>query len=259
MTVRRRGLSLVELLIAIALLIALFGSMFGFLFNTLQKREWLNERVDRQRAVSTLIEQLERDLTSVVAAHGGETGLRGTASSLTVLSRGVDAGTAPTAGAGVLFGDLVRTSYTFDEGRGVTFERMPVSSRRATETTTLGETVARVRFRYHDGSDWQDRFDCMTAGGLPRAVEIAVWYLGTEDEDEAGDIEAFESQLYDKRTRDRGPSRDRMAMESDDDVDDREPDPLPDRIRVIAVPDSAPSTPIRAMASEDDLFSGGVE
>ena len=251
MTRRHRGLSLIELLIAIALLLALFGAMFGFLFNTLQKRAWLTERMERQRAVGALIEHLERDLTTAVAAYGSESGIDGTNTSLVVLSRGVDASTAPTAGADALLADLMRTTYTFEDGAGLTFERSAIDARRAEVSTTLGASIARVRFRYHDGSTWRDRFDCMSAGGLPRAVEIAVWYLGDEDDDEADDIAAFESQLYEKRTRERDapePTFDDGAMT------DPEAEPLPDRIRVIAIPDSAPSVPIRAVAGDDDLF-----
>ncbi len=53
----------------------------------------------------------------------------------------------------------------------------------------LAPEVIALEFRYHNGSDWLDAWDTATAGALPRAVEITLWFAG--DDMSADDVAAW--------------------------------------------------------------------
>jgi hypothetical protein len=87
----------------------------------------------------------------------------------------------------------------------------------------LGGPVGDVRFRYHDGRGWRDRYDSLSADRLPMAIEIAVWFDVPEDSEAGGD-EPFASDELDLEQADDAPE------------DDAREHRLPDRLRVIIVP-----------------------
>src|SRR5690606_32158965 len=100
------------------------------------------------------------------------------ATSLRVLSRSVMLGMQRARGRMEL-DDLRSTEYRFDATRGVvTAARASVlfADEQGGGREVILEGVERVRFRYYDGQEWLTRFDSATAGRLPAAIEISVWF-----------------------------------------------------------------------------------
>ena len=56
----------------------------------------------------------------------------------------------------------------------------------------LTPEVVRVRFRYHDGNAWRSQWDSRAQGALPRAVEIILAVLPTDDVAVQRELEHFE-------------------------------------------------------------------
>lgn len=245
-----RAFSLIEVLAALSLTLVLVGSMFAFLSDLLNTRSAVLESAARDRAAITLIERLEVDLACAIVAHAAHgPGIRGDGSSLRVLSRSVNASLAERGSEdSTVFADLQATSIRFDSSqRALSISRGPADSPAPFEP--LGGRIGRVRFRYHDGSEWLASFDSIAQARLPRAVEIAIWFIHPDDSDDA---EAVVSSTKDAETptrRDRSTSEEDQAIEDalaelkaasseptlSDDAADAAP---PDRRRIILIPDA---------------------
>jgi hypothetical protein len=202
----RRGITLVEVLLGIALMLALSAGLFGYVWGLLDKRDRLLEVSARQAAAAVIFEELENCLATTFAADAaGRPGVKGDGTSVAVRCRGVMARNAP-GDAGDL-GDLVGIELRFESG-AVSARRL---ARREGEFEVISEGIERLRLRYYNGVEWLDSFDSAEAGDLPVALEAAVWFgdAPAEGEDEEGVQE--------------GPLRE------------------PDRLRVMIVPDGPTS------------------
>ena len=232
-----RAFTLLEVLIAIALVLSLLGSMFSFLFNMLAARARALDYAAKQLAAATLIERAEADLMScLVGDDAWGPGIDGTATRLRVLTRGVAVSLAErgTQDPAVL-GDLQWVEYRFDAARGrLEAGRGPAGPDSPAEFAPLGGSIYKVRFRYHDGNGWRDSFNSVSADRLPAAVEIAVWFhpWPGEEPPEPADEES------DRFTFDSGGGFDDRAFAAESDLDLFD-EPMPDRVRVIAIPDAA--------------------
>ena len=115
----RRGFTLVEVLVATALMLALVGAMYGFLHDLVSVRARVLDLTARQRAAAAVLDALESRLACTLVADAVDgAGVRGDASSLTVLSRGVTARLAPaTEDDAPLLGDLQRLELRFEGER----------------------------------------------------------------------------------------------------------------------------------------------
>jgi type II secretory pathway component PulJ len=228
----RFAFTLLEVLIAIALLMGLVTALFAFGFDMLASRQTALQYAWRQRAAATLIERLEADLMSCVAALRTESGVRGDESSITILTRGVAASLAErSADDGDVFGDLQRTEYRFDsQSHQIQARRTPWGSTVAGDSAfvSMGGRIERVRFRYFDGATWESSFDSLSVGRLPRAVEVAIWFNADADEplaDATGSEEISSAGFDESAFADRA-DRDSFSA------------PMPDRLRVILIPDA---------------------
>jgi hypothetical protein len=96
-------------------------------------------------------------------------------------------------------------------------------------TAPLGGSIAKVRFRYHDGEAWRDDFDSLALNRLPVAVEVAVWFELPDELRESAQPPADEQASLDGA----------IAPRADFGAPDEESLPPPDRVRVIAIPGSA--------------------
>ena len=234
----RRGFSLLELLVAVAVIATLVGTMSGFVIDLLRTRDALERLGSRERAVGVLLDTLERDLQVVLATGpGGQRGVRGDAESLRLAVAATPvrlvAGGRPAAGLGT----IEWLDMRFDAASGTLRMRREAAragDEPAAADDALGGRFHRVRFRYHDGLGWRDRFDG-AAAGLPVAIEVSVWFdpwpgadveaaAGAEDASEAADMAAADP-LGD-------PAGGLFFGVAGD-----EPPP-PDRRRLIAIPDA---------------------
>ncbi len=240
---RRRGFTLIEVLISIALVGMLLGSMFAFMLEMLSTRRRALDYTARQLAAATLIERLERDLaTCLVGDRGHGAGIEGDATHLLVLSRSVAAHLAERGpGDPAVLGDLQQTEYRFNEQTGEIEARRTahpagpdVAPTVEAGFATLGPAF-RLRFRYHDSNRWQDAFDSLAEDRLPTAVEVAVWFDPWPGEEPLA------------RTAE--PQRQRLTFDAGGGFDDAEAarrtdldlsgEPRPDRFRVILIPDAS--------------------
>jgi prepilin-type N-terminal cleavage/methylation domain-containing protein len=168
----RRGFTLAETLVAIAVLSALVGSVFGFMGGLAQRRDTLERLTEDTAAGDSLFRNLEADIVSCVAgAPGAGAGIAGDAQSLRLLSR---SGLIDPAGEGI---ELVRGEYRFDAaGRSVTVARRGARGGAGGGSEVISRRVQLLRFRYLSQGRWRERFDSAEAGGLPVAIELAVWF-----------------------------------------------------------------------------------
>ena len=204
----RRGFTMVEVLLGLALMLALSAGLLGYVWGLLDKRDRLVEVSRRQAAAAAVFEELENDLATTFAADaGGRPGVKGDGSSVAVRCRGVAGRNAP-GSAGDL-GDLVGGEVRF-EGGAISARKL---GRRDGEFEVVSEGVERLRLRYYDGTEWLEEFDSAALGELPVAIEAAIWF------GEAAAAEEEDAELE----------------------DDAAPGRAPDRVRVMIVPDGPTS------------------
>jgi len=250
---RRRGMTLFEAIISLGLAVALLGAAFFFLANLLDSRERARENARRHASATALLDRLESDLVMAVAgdaALGG--GVTGDATSIRILTRGV---LLRLGDSRATLADLVRHEYRFNAAtRRIDATRAGARGGAAITHTFEGD-VARLRYRYYDGSTWSDSFDSLAQGGLPVAIEVSLWYPlppAAESDELTGenldDSFALGAQESDPAEGERARSR------VDFDVGSSSSEgPPPDRRLVIAVPDA------RAPSSETSAAPEGAE
>jgi len=235
----RRGFSLFEVVVAIAVGLALVGVLFTAAFGTWDGRERLTESLDAERSLALVFDRVDRAL--LVASAQGPARVGGDATMLEIAHRAVRAGAG--RGAGRLAADCV-LRVSFDERTG----RLSIELEGGPEETLPG-VHRRVRFRYFDGSDWRDAFG---GDGLPHAIEIAAW-RGRPDVDEDALRDQDEGAPDDGRAVDEWPFTDEDEPFLVDPADEDETPP--DRLRVVAVTDPAPpvedDVPFSREAGED--------
>jgi type II secretory pathway component PulJ len=249
-------MTLIEVLVCIGLVGALLGSMFAFFFDMLASRRRALDHAARQLAASLLIERLENDLTSCIVGDGASgPGVEGDATRIQVHSRSV---AAHLAEKGLMdpqvLGDLQAAEYRFNQAGLIEARRLTPSDTTSpgSDFSALGPT-GKLRIRYHDGKQWRDSFDSLKAGALPVAVEVALWLYALPGETPSAQPESTRLTFDDTKGFDQAQS----AWDSDRETwSPRFPssetldEPLPDRIRVIPVPDAATKDPYAAQAQE---------
>ncbi|MCC7388219.1 MAG: prepilin-type N-terminal cleavage/methylation domain-containing protein [Phycisphaerales bacterium] len=170
MTGCARGMTLLEVMFALAILAVLSVGVGAFYFEMNTRRDRLVLMATQQRDVSLYFDRLEGALLSALAvAPDGSAGVRGDATSLSVATRAVQ----PSFEDNAALDDGCVMTFAFDE-----------PGRRCTQSVAAGgqsisepvlSSVERLRYRYSDGRRWSQSFDSASAGGLPVAVEVSVW------------------------------------------------------------------------------------
>lgn len=165
---RRRGFTLLEVLLAIALTMVIAGTAMALASTLLTRRTQIDDAAARDRGIAILMDQVEQDLMGVVAGTKGEVGFVGSEREMTLRVRGVT----------LRHEDLIEARYRFvTGGEGALKPGRVVAKRGASGMEeTLADGVALLRLRYHDGVSWVDSFDSGSKGTLPWAVEVAVWF-----------------------------------------------------------------------------------
>lgn len=232
----KRGFTLIEVMLALALLVLLVAGVIALQWSIGDSRQRIIESARRSQEVGVLLERLEADLlTSIAGDDALGAGIKGDGSSLTVLARGVwlsgpsaaDRATPEQIGAGLgkrPASDLVETRVALAAGELRLSRKMAGPGADVLLPAIEGAISADIealRMRYFDGATWLDSFDSLEAGGLPAAVEIAVWWkhgsepsVAVRTEGEADTANADGAAL-------------KPVL----------PERAPDRVRVIAVPE----------------------
>jgi hypothetical protein len=161
-------------MLALGLVVLLSGAMFAFLWDTLGRRDELSRAAGDAQAADACLERVEADLMCATAGEPGSAGIRGTASSLVVKSRGVVVPLRSDDRARVM-GDTQGTELSFEAG-ALRARRWSGNTEPNGGFEVVSDRVQRVRFRYYDGRAWRSSFDSAESGGLPVAVEVAVWF-----------------------------------------------------------------------------------
>ncbi|MCL4742450.1 MAG: prepilin-type N-terminal cleavage/methylation domain-containing protein [Phycisphaerales bacterium] len=243
---RRRAFTLMETLVAIVLLLALSGAVMSFFWNALERRDTLLALSGEVRSGTLLLERLEADFLTAIAADGqGEAGIEGDRASVRVVSRGVRPTLRGGTASGTL-GDEQGLAVRFDEASGrVSLRRWSGDDPGGGADEVVAEGVSALRLRYFDGRSWRDSFDSKAAGDLPVAVEVALWFRRPGDPPAAPAIEEESGPPTDEAEVEwDGEDPFALPVSFDDPTgweDEVEPSDLPerepDRVRVIIVPD----------------------
>lgn len=168
----RRGFTLAEVVVAIGLMLALAGSIAAFAWNLALRRTALLEAAGEVDAGARVFEAIERAMLTAVADAGGRAGVRGTDDALEVSFRGVQPALEGDAGAAL--GDAQRLSLAHDAARAVL--TLSFTSGAGLAQRVEFRRVSRVRVRYLVGERWSAEFESGAVAGLPRAVEVALWF-----------------------------------------------------------------------------------
>ena len=237
----RRAFTLMEVLLAVALVAALVSSMLAFLVDVSASRTRAQAAAASRRAADILMDRVESDLMTCIVGNADVAGIDGSSTSLQILSRGVAAPLALRDSPGRTLGDLQRAICSFDpDEHSLSAWRGPIDAHSA--PVLMGATLAQVRFRYHDGVRWMDSFNSAIERRLPVAVEVAVWVHDPESQRE---VEQASAGSGDARVPldDDVPASDPFDSMLEGGEDDDEPSSmldrtLPDRLRVITIPDA---------------------
>ncbi|HZN61811.1 MAG TPA: prepilin-type N-terminal cleavage/methylation domain-containing protein [Planctomycetota bacterium] len=101
--------------------------------------------------------------------------------------------------------DLSRVAYSIDEDEGtkasgLVRRRVKLISEMVTVKDPeegleeISADVVGLRFRFYDGSDWQESWDSKTSSSMPRIIEATVYVKGVYREKE--EIETFTTKFY---------------------------------------------------------------
>ncbi|MDZ4828807.1 MAG: prepilin-type N-terminal cleavage/methylation domain-containing protein [Phycisphaerae bacterium] len=209
---RRRAFTLFEVLVSIGLIVVLVAAMSAFLQDALRIRARVSETLARGVTAEAVVAELERALeTCVVDDAALGTGVRGGPREIEVLRAGLSSWRLGSAEPRRAFEPVERVGIEFRESRN----RVAIVRGDSNASELPGE-LFRVQFRYLDDGTWVDRFNSGERGRLPGAVEIAIWF-----------------------TEPRGAPIAAERPETDEDIVELTTESLPDRRRVIAIPDSA--------------------
>ena len=241
----KRAFTLIEVMLAISLLLAISSTMFGFMLGMMDRRERLTDAAREGRSGSALIERLENDILGAIAGDSGVgAGIKGDATSLTILTRAVNV-PGNLSELDIALGDLLASRYSFDEQAGeVRIARWgvsPMGSASANEGAdeVVSSRVRRLRFRYHNGDTWLSSFDSLSENGLPVAIEVAIWFGETQraliEANAPTELLGDETPLQfgDDFASDAAFDAEQMFLEEDEPTVWGQPD----RVRMIVVPD----------------------
>ena len=177
---RCRAFSLVEMMVALLLVVLLAGAVYSFMWSVLDDRARLEKHAGREIGATRLFACIEDDLATCVArTDSGASGIKGDSGSIGIAKRSVR---LDATGAEAL-GDATQSEYRFEAAAG-----QVVARRDGGGYEPILTGVSRVRFRFRQGSEWVEQFDSVAAGGVPSAIEIALWFGEPEATEEPAPV-----------------------------------------------------------------------
>lgn len=251
-----RGLTLVEVLIALGLAVVLLGTAFIFVNDLVRARERIERLSVRERSMDIFLDAVEQAIASC-SLDAGDGGVVGDALHCSIWSASSDPGRLVRTGDSP-FPASVSSEFGFEEGDG----SLRIRRGDGPEEMLPAELVA-ARFRYHDGFEWVDEFDGAARRRLPAAIEVCFWTVPwpegsrpswmpesapVEESTPAGDtsrdgsLEAFRPMPPADFDDDAAPASPAPGGRTSSAAAQRDgaSAPAPERRRVILVPDSAP-------------------
>ncbi len=236
---RRRGFTLVEVVLALALVALVAGITFALLIDMGAREERVARHADRLAHAADLFETIERALAgSMVAAGDNSAGVSGGGAALYIHYRGV----APAGDDAAL--DMVELALSWDAASGVITCAHTLADSGASADEALVSGVSYISVRFYSGSRWHASFDSAAIGELPSAIEVAVWFgprrqiddlqqpLGAAPDPSAPGPPDFEMMFADEFE----------GLESppgfEESIAPEPPIRAPDRRRIFAVPDA---------------------
>ena len=224
--IRRRAFTLVEVLLALGLVAMLAGSIFGFMWNIVRVRDAMAAESRDVQAGAAVVERIESDVLCGLAGDANVgAGVSGTATSLKVMTRGV----AVPVGSEVDQGDLQWSEFSFDRAAG-TIKARRGKARGTAELELVSDHLQWARLRYFDGKVWAESFDSLKSGGLPVAIEVALWFGPVWHAAGASEPTSPEPAIPGEEPREaRGGSESSSTPEG--------PTREPDRLRIVVMPD----------------------
>jgi len=177
----RRGFTLIEVLIALALTVIVASALASSLWVAFKARRSANAAIEESRQTSTTGDVLAREIAGCLPPTGRLAGpFEGVADDIQFFTTGPE----PKA---TVQGDIRGIEYTTVPGtnNGQNLVRRVTSNLLAQVVVTppdevLCQNVDSLEFWYYDGTDWQDSWDSTTASPantLPVAVKFTLTLL----------------------------------------------------------------------------------
>jgi len=164
---QRRGFTLLEVMVGLAIIAALVGALSGFLVQLSDARARLTTTVERVECADAVFSLVDRALaTAVVADPQFGAGVGGNESTLRVVRSGVGLG----QGDAPLFADRERCEVRMLDGAG----RIEIA--RGDRRDIVDVPVCALRIRYLSERGWRDAFDSSEDGAFPVGIEVSIWF-----------------------------------------------------------------------------------
>ncbi len=163
----RRGFTLIEVLVGIAIGGALLAALGVFTLNLTDTRARLAALTARVDSAEIVFSALDRALaTAVVEDALLGPGVSGNESALRVVRSAVGLG----GGREALFAETGVVEVRFASGA----QRLEIV--RDGRTAALPAPVRAMRVRYLGERGWSDAFDSGESGGFPAGIEVSIWF-----------------------------------------------------------------------------------
>lgn len=214
------GFTLIEVILVLALVVALLAGVGGLSERVLEHRASSRAWTRAQEVAEEVLGTLDRELsTCTIGSTASGPGVRGDATSIRVISRGVT----------VAEGDQIATQLRFDARRGeVEAFRGAVEGGGAQgPLSVIGGGIEAMRIKYRDRDEWVERFDSLAGPRLPLAVEVEIWFGVPGGASAAAGVDGGGS----------------AAASSSVGGAPVVPSRPPDRVRTFAIPDAAEDAP----------------